>query len=171
MRVKFISLQCLCTQIYDNLGAILSVQYHIWDIKICNLSSINQISFLCLSWICTPYTWFATYISIVALLIPNLLSLVVYGHGSNLFYYTLYVNDIVLTISTLSLLQIIGAPTTEFFMKDIGTLHHAGCLDNLFLSQHRYMFEILKPAGMSVCRMVETYLDIGNDCYASSPLV
>jgi hypothetical protein len=106
MRVKFISLQCLCTQIYDNLGAILSVQYHIWDIKICNLSSIDQISFLCLSWICTPYTWFATYISIVALLIPNLLSLVVYGHGSNLFYYTLYVNDIVLTISTLSLLTI-----------------------------------------------------------------
>jgi hypothetical protein len=86
----------------------------------------------------------------VALLIPNLVSLFVYEHGSNLFYYTLYVDGIALTISALSLLKIIGVPRTEFFMKDISSLHHAGCLDNLFLSQRCYMFEILKHSGMSV---------------------
>jgi hypothetical protein len=52
-------------------------------------------------------------------------SLLVYQHGSETTYLLLYVDDIILTMSSNSMLrQVIDALTIEFSMKDLGTLHH-----------------------------------------------
>jgi hypothetical protein len=52
-------------------------------------------------------------------------SLFIYRHGSDTTYLLLYVDDIVLTTSSTSLLRrIIPALTAEFAMKDLGSLHH-----------------------------------------------
>jgi hypothetical protein len=52
-------------------------------------------------------------------------SLFVYRHGSDIVYLLLFVDDIILTASSNSLLhQVIDALTAEFSMKDLGTLHH-----------------------------------------------
>lgn len=52
-------------------------------------------------------------------------SLFTYHHGSDCAFLLLYVDDIVLTASSDSLLcRIIAALTKEFSMKDLGSLHH-----------------------------------------------
>jgi hypothetical protein len=52
-------------------------------------------------------------------------SLFVYHRGTDLVYLLLYIDDIVLTASSTSLLQrTILALQQEFSMKDLGELHH-----------------------------------------------
>jgi hypothetical protein len=52
-------------------------------------------------------------------------SLFVFCHGSDLVYLLLYVDDIVLTASSDTVLRrIISAFQQEFAMKDLGPLHH-----------------------------------------------
>jgi hypothetical protein len=52
-------------------------------------------------------------------------SLFVYRHGDDTVYLLFYVNDIVLTASTIDLLQrTIVALHWEFAMMDLGPLHH-----------------------------------------------
>jgi hypothetical protein len=52
-------------------------------------------------------------------------SLFVFWHGTDMVYLLLYVDDIVLTVSSIALLQrTISALKREFVMKDLGPFHH-----------------------------------------------
>jgi hypothetical protein len=93
-------------------------------------------------------------------------SLFVYHRGSEVAYLLLYVDDIVLTASSPSLLRrIISALQQEFSMKDLGKLHHflgmqvQPCAGGLFLSQRQYMMDILARAGMAECKPCSTPVD------------
>jgi hypothetical protein len=75
-------------------------------------------------------------------------SLFIYWHGY-MTYLLLYVDDIMITASSTSLLRrIIDALAAEFAMKDLGSLHHFLGVSvtprngGLFLSQHQYMLDI-----------------------------
>ena len=78
----------------------------------------------------------------------------------------LYVDDIVLTASSDSLLRrIIVSLQHEFAMKDLGQLHHflgvsvTHSSDGLFLSQRQYILDILERAGMQDCKPCLTPVD------------
>jgi hypothetical protein len=78
----------------------------------------------------------------------------------------LYVDDIVLTASSVSLLhRVIAALQQEFSMKDLGSLHYFLGLtvtrqpDSFLLSQSQYILEILERAGMSDCKPCSTPID------------
>jgi len=90
----------------------------------------------------------------------------VYRLGSDIVYLLLYVDDIVLTTSSVALLRrIIQALQQEFSMKDLGELHHFLGMevqhrgDGLFLSQRQYMLDILAQAGMAECKPCSTPVD------------
>jgi len=93
-------------------------------------------------------------------------SLFIYHHGAETAYLLLYVDDIVLTASSESLLRrIIASLQQEFAMKDLGQLHHflgvtvqpqpAG----LLLHQRQYTLDILERAGMTDYRPCSTPVD------------
>lgn len=93
-------------------------------------------------------------------------SLFVFRRGAELIYLLLYVDDIVLTASSTTLLhRTITALQQEFSMKDLGDLHHFLGMqvqrrpDGLFLSQRQYMQEILDRAGMAECKPCSTPVD------------
>jgi hypothetical protein len=78
----------------------------------------------------------------------------------------LYVDDIILTASSIVLLRhIIQALQLEFAMKDLGDLHHFLGMHvqrrdgGLFLSQRQYMLDILDRAGMADCKPCSTPVD------------
>jgi hypothetical protein len=78
-------------------------------------------------------------------------SLFIYRRGTDTALLLLYVDDIVLTASSASLLkQIIGALQREFAMTDIGKLHHflgisvTRSTNGPFLSQQQYTQDILE---------------------------
>jgi hypothetical protein len=94
------------------------------------------------------------------------MSLFIYCKGADMAFLLLYVDDIVLTASSSSLLhRIIAALCREFSMTDMGPLHHFLGVsvqrrgDSLFLSQRQYMLEILERAGMSNCKARSTPVD------------
>ncbi|WVZ67726.1 hypothetical protein U9M48_016769 [Paspalum notatum var. saurae] len=113
------------------------------------------------------YSRFAAYlISIGFVETKSNTSLFVYRRGSDMAYLLVYVDDIVLTASSTSLLrEIIGALQREFSMSDMGQLHHFLGMhvqhheDGLFLSQRQYMLHILDDAGMSECKPCLTPVD------------
>ncbi|KAL7616557.1 hypothetical protein Lser_V15G03776 [Lactuca serriola] len=85
-------------------------------------------------------------------------SLFIYHHGGDTAYPLLYVDDIVLTASSTSLLQsIITQLSREFAMTDLGALKYflgisaTRSPQGLFLSQRKYAFEILGRANMLQC--------------------
>jgi len=93
-------------------------------------------------------------------------SLFIYHYGAETAYLLLYVDDIVLTASSESLLRrIIASLQQEFAMKDLGRLHHflgvtvephpAG----LLLHQRQYTLDILERAGMTDCKPCSTPVD------------
>jgi hypothetical protein len=76
-----------------------------------------------------PRTWYNRFASHILSLgfvgAQSDTSLFIYRHAYDMTYLLLYVNDIVLTVSSTSLLRrIFAALTTEFAMKDLGSLHH-----------------------------------------------
>lgn len=90
-------------------------------------------------------------------------------------YLLLYVDDIVLTASSDSLLQsIISCLSSEFAMKDLSPLiyflgiavtrHESG----LFLSQRKYAEKIIERAGMTSCKPVATPVDTQGKLSATS---
>ncbi|CAA7055236.1 unnamed protein product [Microthlaspi erraticum] len=90
-------------------------------------------------------------------------SLFVYRKDSELAYILLYVDDILLTASSTSLMQqIISSLKSEFPMKDLGKIHHFLGIKveynskGLLLSQTTYAKEILNRAGMSDCKPCAT---------------
>jgi hypothetical protein len=79
----------------------------------------------------------------------------------------LYVDDIILTSSSMVLLHCtISALQQEFMMRDLGPLHHflgitvERCLDGMFLHQRTYMLDIIKRAGMADCKSCTTPVDL-----------
>jgi hypothetical protein len=93
-------------------------------------------------------------------------SLFIFRCGTNTVYLLLYVDDIVLTASSATLLQqTISALKWEFTMKDLEPLHHflgvsvQHQADGLFLTQHQFTINILERAGMVDCKPVLTPVD------------
>ncbi|WVZ51462.1 LOW QUALITY PROTEIN: hypothetical protein U9M48_002608, partial [Paspalum notatum var. saurae] len=117
-----------------------------------------------------PRAWyqrFATYIRRLGF-VPAVsdTSLFVYKEGTGIAYLLLYVDDIVLTASSSTLLQtIMGRLHSEFTMTDLGTLHHflgisvTRSSDSLFLSQRQYALDLLQRAGMAECHSTATPVD------------
>jgi len=93
-------------------------------------------------------------------------SLFVYKEGPSIAYLLLYVDDIVLTASSTTLLQhIMGRLHSEFAMTDFGALHHflgisvTRSSQGLFLSQRQYALDLLQRAGMAECHSTATPVD------------
>jgi hypothetical protein len=93
-------------------------------------------------------------------------SLFVLHSGNNTAYLLLYVDDIVLTASSVALLQQLQHRLfAEFSMKDLGPLHYflgisvTRSKDGFFLSQRKYANELLDRANMSSCKSVTTPVD------------
>ena len=93
-------------------------------------------------------------------------SLFIYKDGDNVAYLLLYVDDILLTASSTSLLQHITARLhSEFAMTDLGDLHFflgisvTRSSNGLFLSQRQYAVDLLRRAGMSECHPTATPVD------------
>lgn len=75
-----------------------------------------------------PCTWchhFATYLRLLGFIASvSDTSLFVYKDGDSIVYLLLYVDDIVLTASSVTLQRIIERLHAEFSMTDLGRLHH-----------------------------------------------
>jgi hypothetical protein len=126
------------------------------------------------------YSRFATYIISLRFVEAKYdTSLFAFRRGTDMVYLLLYVDDIVLTASSASLLQqTISTLKQEFAMKDLGPLHHflgvsvqhqAG---GLFLTQCQFALDILERTGMVDCKPVSTLVDTQAEVSVESrPLV
>jgi hypothetical protein len=93
-------------------------------------------------------------------------SLFILHCGASIAYLLLYVDDIILTATTTTLLHsIIKSPHSEFAMSDLGDIHHFLGInvhrtpEGLFLSQQQYALEILDRANMLSCNPITTPVD------------
>jgi hypothetical protein len=93
-------------------------------------------------------------------------SLFIYRWNSSTAYLLLYVDDIVLTASSASLLrQLLTALQASFPMKDLGPLQHflgivVTCSSSgMMLSQRQYALDLLERAGMTACKPCITPVD------------
>nr|GEV66062.1 ribonuclease H-like domain-containing protein [Tanacetum cinerariifolium] len=94
-------------------------------------------------------------------------SLFVYHRGSDIAYFILYVDDIILTASSTSLLQrIIDSLHEEFVMTDLCSLNYflgisaQRTTSGLFLSQFKFAEEILEKAHTQQCIPCRAPMDI-----------
>ncbi|GJX49284.1 ribonuclease H-like domain-containing protein [Tanacetum coccineum] len=86
--------------------------------------------------------------------------------GSDTAYLLLYVDDIILTASSIAFLQsIIATLHAEFSMTDLGPLNYflgisvTRNTSGMFLSQQKYASELLERAGMLTCNPCRTPVD------------
>nr|GEV39324.1 ribonuclease H-like domain-containing protein [Tanacetum cinerariifolium] len=93
-------------------------------------------------------------------------SLFFFHRGSDIAYLLLYVDDIILTLSSSAFLQrIIASLHNEFAMKDLGSLNYflgisaQRSASGLFLSQSKFIEEILERAHMQNCNLCRTPVD------------
>jgi hypothetical protein len=93
-------------------------------------------------------------------------SLFVFRHGTYTIYLLLYVNDIILTASSVTLLQqTLSTLKQEFIIKDLRPLHHflgvsvQHQADKLFLTQRQFALDILERADMVDCKPISTLVD------------
>ncbi|XP_051190199.1 uncharacterized mitochondrial protein AtMg00810-like [Lolium perenne] len=93
-------------------------------------------------------------------------SLFVYRTGNDMAYLLLYVDDIILTASTVGhLRQLADSLRAEFALKDLGPLHYflgievVRRADGFFLHQRKYAHELLECAGMLNCNPAPTPVD------------
>ncbi|KAG7600292.1 GAG-pre-integrase domain [Arabidopsis suecica] len=113
------------------------------------------------------YNRFATYAKTIGFKQSSSdASLFILCHGSDIAYLLLYVDDIVLTATTPSLLQrVISHLSSEFEMTDLGQLHHFLGISvqrdahGLFLHQQNYVADILHRANMTNCNPCITPAD------------
>ncbi|XP_048445380.1 uncharacterized mitochondrial protein AtMg00810-like [Pyrus x bretschneideri] len=90
-------------------------------------------------------------------------SLFVKHVGSEIVILLLYVDDIILTGNAIAAIQhVIQSLTTEFDIKDLGTLHYflgiqiSRISTRLFLSQTKYIQDLLHKTEMSDCKPCDT---------------
>jgi hypothetical protein len=112
------------------------------------------------------YSRFATYLSLGFVEAKSDTSLFVFRHGDDMVYLLLYVDDIVFTVSSTTLMQhTISALKREFAMNDLGPLHHflgvsvQHQIDGLFLTQRQFALDVLERAGMVNCKPVSMPVD------------
>ena len=93
-------------------------------------------------------------------------SLFVYSHGAQTAYLLVYVDDIILTASTPSLLHdVINKLRQAFAIKDLGALHFFLGVqvrrddDGFLLNQAQYTEDILERAGMANCKPASTLVE------------
>ncbi|GKF26828.1 ribonuclease H-like domain-containing protein, partial [Tanacetum coccineum] len=93
-------------------------------------------------------------------------SLFIYTQGSQVAYLLIYVDDIILTVSSLVLLQhIIDSLHKEFGMTDLGALNYFLGISavrhstSLFLSEKKYSLQLLERAHMVHCNPSRTPVD------------
>ncbi|GJW68207.1 ribonuclease H-like domain-containing protein [Tanacetum coccineum] len=117
-----------------------------------------------------PRTWFQRFASFITRVgfkhSKTDMSLFVYHQGSDIAYFLLYVDDIVLTASSIVLLQrIITLLHGEFATIDLGSLNYflgisaQRSKSGLFLSQSKFAAEILERAHMQHCNPCKTPVD------------
>jgi hypothetical protein len=94
-------------------------------------------------------------------------SLFIFHRGTDTVYLLLYVNDIILTASSMTLLHCtISALQWEFVMKDHGLLYHFLGItverrpDGMFLHQRTYTLDIIKRATMADYKPCTTPVDL-----------
>ncbi|GKE38446.1 ribonuclease H-like domain-containing protein, partial [Tanacetum coccineum] len=118
----------------------------------------------------TPRAWFQRFVSYITRVGFHHSrcdsSLVIYKHGMDTAYLLLYMDDIVLTASSQALLQqIIRSLHQEFSMTDLGSLNYFLSISvtqdssRMFLSQKKYVVEILKRPHMVNCNPSQTPVD------------
>jgi hypothetical protein len=106
------------------------------------------------------YSQFTTYLTTLGFIeAKSDTSLFIFHHSPNTVYLLLYVDDIILIVSSTELLCCtISILQREYTMKDLGLLHHflsnpiEHRPDGLFLHQHNYMLDIFKRAVMVDCK-------------------
>jgi hypothetical protein len=93
-------------------------------------------------------------------------SLFIFRCGTVTIYLLLYVDDIILTTSSATLLQqTIFVLKREFAMNDLGPLHHflgvsvQHQVNMIFLTQCQFALDILERASMVDCKPVSTPVD------------
>lgn len=101
-------------------------------------------------------------------------SLFIFRSSLGTAYLLLYVDDIILTASSASLLQrIITALSSEFSMKDMGPLHHFLGVQvhrsgyTMLLHQEKYATDLLDRAGMTSCKPCSTPVDTSSKLSAA----
>jgi hypothetical protein len=102
-------------------------------------------------------------------------SLFIYNRSGIIIYLLVYVDDIVITSSSTTvitaLLQDLGS---YFALEDLGALHYflgiqvSWSRDGLILSQERYAAELLQKAGMLHCKPVKTPLVTAEKLFVAS---
>jgi hypothetical protein len=131
-----------------------------WLDHVCYLNGLKQA-------LCASYSRFATHIlSLGFMSAKSDTSLFIYQHGHDTICLLLYVDDIVLTSSSTSLLQwVIKTLQQEFSMIDLDHLHHFLGLtvtrqpDGFHISQRQYILEVLERTGMTDCKPCSTPVD------------
>jgi hypothetical protein len=114
------------------------------------------------------YSQFTTYLTTLGFIkVKSNISLFIFRRDSDTIYLLLYVDDIILTTSSMELLRrTISALQQEFIMKDLRPLHHFLGItverhpDVLFLHQRTYMLDIIKRAVMMDCKPCMTSVDL-----------
>jgi hypothetical protein len=91
------------------------------------------------------------------------ISLFIYKKGSIMIYVLIYVDDIIITISSPAAIDALLADLKhDFALKDLGSLHYflgiqlKHQLDGLLLTQENYASDILHRAGMLNCKSMPT---------------
>jgi hypothetical protein len=130
-----------------------------------------------------PQAWynrFATYLLTLGFVeVKSDTTLFVFYHGADTVYLLLYVDDVVLTASSTTLLKhTISALKREFIMMDLNPLHHflevfvQHQVDGLFLTQCQFALDVLERAGMVDCTPVSMPMDTqANVSVTSGPSV
>ncbi|XP_023743004.1 uncharacterized mitochondrial protein AtMg00810-like [Lactuca sativa] len=116
---------------------------------------------------CAWYQRFVSYILTIGFVCNKSdSSLFIYNQGNDIAYLLLYVDDIVLTTTSSALkAHLITGLKQEFDMTDLGPLSYfwgisVTCTNNtMFLSQRKYIEEILTRANMEACKPVATSVD------------
>ena len=95
----------------------------------------------------------------------NASSLFIYGQGSNLCYFLIYVDDlIIIENNSILVVNIIKQLGDMFYLKDMGSLHFFLGIEviptqaELFLSQHKYVRDLLANTSMSGVKDISTPL-------------
>ena len=118
-----------------------------------------------------PRAWNARFVSFITnngfIQTKTDTSLFVYRKGNLMAYLILYVDDIILTASTINLQDTVtNILKSEFPMKDLGVISSFLGVSakfnekGLFLSQASYTTEIIQRAGMSDCKPCTTPVDL-----------
>ncbi|GJU16395.1 ribonuclease H-like domain-containing protein [Tanacetum coccineum] len=117
-----------------------------------------------------PRAWFQRFASFVTRIgfqhNKTDTSLFVFHRGPDVSYLLLYVDDIILTTSSITFLQrIISLLHGEFAMTDLGSLNYflgvsaQRTASGMFLSQSKFAVEILERANMQKCNPCKTPVD------------